>query len=104
MNKAKRKRNGQFAERRSPAIIGLSWIASFISLLVPYATGRLLLIDLAAFRPCSTNNNGLHIVTCGKRGINAGDLLFLILFGLSVALTYSLFTAAWRMTSRKVTT
>ncbi len=97
---SKRKRNGQFAARRSPAIIGLSWITGFLSLGLPYYSAKLLLSDLAAFRPCSTNSSGLHIVSCGKHGINLGDLLFLTLFGLAAALTFSLFSAAWHMSRR----
>lgn len=98
---SKRMTNGQFAKRRSPLVIMGSWLASFASLGFVYLTGRMLMGNLAGFRSCNSNSNGLRIVSCGKDGINAGDLLLFLLVALSVALVFALLTASWRMTRRK---
>lgn len=97
---SKRQTNRQYAKRRSPVLIGLSSLTAIVSLALVYLSGRLLAADLAAFRSCDTNSSGLQVATCGKHGLNFSDLIFLVFFGLSVALTASLCTASWRMTRR----
>ncbi len=98
---SKRMTNGQFAKRRSPLVIAGSWLASFASIGIAYVTGRVLMGNLAGFRSCDSNSDGLKIVSCGKDGLNAGDFLILLLFILSAALVFALFTMSWRMTRRK---
>ena len=95
-----RKSNGQYAKRRSPLTITGSWLASFASIGCVYLTSRMLMADLAAFRSCNSNNNGLQIVSCGKRSLNMGDLLLFVLVALSVALVVALFWHSWRITRR----
>lgn len=97
---SKRMTNGRFAKRRSPLLLGGSWLASFASLGLLYGAARLVLADFAAFRSCSSNASGLVVESCGKRSLNMGDLLLLALFFMAAALVVALFTAAWRMTRR----
>lgn len=92
--------DGKFAKKRSPLYIAGSWCASFASLGLLYLATRVLLADLAAFRSCSSNSNGLVVVSCGKRSLNMGDLLLIALFFVSAALVASLFMTAWRATRR----
>jgi hypothetical protein len=83
-----------------PYFIGLTWLASFGSLGLLYVSAKVLSADIAGFRSCSDNAEGLVVVSCGKQGLNFGDLLLFLLFVACVTLTMSLFTAAWRMSRR----
>lgn len=85
--------------RRPVFIIG-TWLASLLSVGLLYVSGKILSVDLSAFRSCAENNSGLFLTNCGKKGLNLGDLALLGLFIACTALTLSLFTAALRMTRR----
>jgi len=88
-------------KRRSPAVIGIAWVASVLSLLLVYGAGSALVQVLLSFRSCNRNDTGLYVLNCGKQSITMGDLLLIILFVLTIILSISLFTGAWRATRRR---
>lgn len=89
--KAKRTRT------RSPGFIIMTWVSAVLSVGLMLLVGNGFKADIAGFRPCSVNNSGLTLSTCGRQGINIGDLVFFGLFVLSACLVVTLFTAGWRM-------
>jgi hypothetical protein len=84
---------------RRPLFIAATWVAGLLSVGLVYISGKILSVDLSAFRSCA-DNNGLALANCGKRGLNMGDLALLGLFIACAALMMSLFTAALRMSRR----
>lgn len=102
MNKVpKRNDKGQFKRGGSRNFRIFSWVMSFLSLGLLYASGAAVSSTFSAFRPCSSNNTNLVVNGCGKQSLNLGDLIILALFVVSSALVASLFTASWRMTRRR---
>ena len=88
-------------KKRRPLVLVISWIAAFASLALVYAAARAMVSDVQSFRSCSVNDSGLSIVSCGKDAITFGDVLLGALLLLSILLSASLFTAAWRASRRR---
>lgn len=100
MNKIGRRRNtdGKFAVQHSFKHLAFLWACTVLSVGLLYLAGNALTDSIAAFQSCDTNNTGLSISSCGKQGLNVGDVILFALFMASAALTVSLFTMSWRKT------
>ena len=88
-------------KKRSPLVIALAWVASVVSLLLVYGAASAMVNALLGFRSCDSNSAGLRIITCGKQSVTMGDVLIGLLLLLTIALSVSLFTGAWRATKRR---
>jgi hypothetical protein len=87
------------AKNYSPAFIIGSLALCFASTLAVWYAWRAFASDIMSFRSCASNNSNLvsDVVSCGKHGVNIGDL---ILFGLFVAtglLCFGMWTHVVRM-------
>ena len=102
MSRRKRNDYGQFAKAPSKKMLFGSWLASFVSLALLWATAAALWSDLSSFRSCDANSGGLTLTSCGKHGLNAGDTILLGLFLLAGAMAFSMCTHAYRMTKRTI--
>lgn len=100
MSRIGRRRNadGKFAVQYSFKYLAFIWVCSILSVGLLYLAGNALTDSIAAFQSCDTNNTGLSISSCGKQGLNVGDVILFALFAASAALTVSLFTMSWRKT------
>lgn len=100
MSRVGRRRNedGKFAVQHSFKHLAFLWVCSILSIGLLYLAGNALTDSIAAFQSCDTNNTGLSISSCGKQGLNVGDVILFALFAASAALTVSLFTMSWRKT------
>ena len=78
----------------SPGLTVMAFIGGFLSLGLLYFIGKVIANDFASFRPCSSNNTDLSIMSCGKASLNSGDFILIILLILSAVLAFTLFTAA----------
>ena len=97
---SKRDQYGQYVKRRSPLLIVTTWLCSFVSVGLLFLAGLAVKSDLASFKSCKANDNGLVVVACGKQSLNWGDAFLIGMFVLAAVLVVTLFTAAWRMTRR----
>lgn len=88
-------------KKRSPFVIAIAWIAAVMSLSLVYFATRAMISDILSFRSCSVNDSGLTVVSCGKQAITLGDVLLGVLLLLSILLSISLFTGAWRASRRR---
>lgn len=88
-------------KKRSPFVIAISWVAAIASLALVYFATRAMISDILSFRSCSINDSGLSVVNCGKQAISFGDVLLAVLLLLSILLSVSLFTGAWRASRRR---
>jgi hypothetical protein len=77
-------------------MVAVIWLGSIVSLGILAFMALAVKSDLASFRSCNANSSGLSITSCGKQGLNIGDILLLGLFILSAALVVTLLTAASR--------
>lgn len=93
---SRRTPDGHFARRQSPFMIAMIWVGSVLSLGLLVFLALAVKTDLAGFRSCNANSSGLSITSCGKQGLNVGDVLLVALFVLSAALVVTLLTAASR--------
>jgi len=96
-----RNSEGKFAKAYSKKFILFLWFSSFLSILLLYFAGTALTDTMSAFQSCNTNSTGLSISNCGKQGLNLGDIIIFVLFGLSATLTVSVVTASLRATKRR---
>lgn len=97
----RRSTDGKFATKHSFRHLAFLWICSLLSIGLLFFTGNALTDSIAAFQSCDVNNTGLSVSSCGKTGLNVGDVIFLGLFIASAVLAVSLFTASWRKTRRQ---
>lgn len=101
-NDTKRNSRGQYAKPASAKKLVAIWSASIASLGLLYASGGAVMSTFGSFRSCDVNNTGLYIRSCGKQSLSVGDVIIIAVFVAAAALSVSLFTAAWRLTTRKV--
>jgi hypothetical protein len=85
---------------KSLSYIICAWIGALISLILLIPTGAIVGSDVGSFRSCNVNDSGLHVNTCGKENLNAGDLLILLVFIGTLIVVLCLFTHAWRSSRR----
>ena len=97
---SRREKDGKFAQQYSAGSIALAWLLGLIGLVATYFVGRFLANDLGAFRSCS-HNTGLAVVSCGKQGLDGGDVLIILIFLASIAICVGLFARAWSMSRRR---
>ena len=97
---SRRNDKGQFAKPPSKAKITSVWILSLLSIALLWATAKMVVVNFGSFRSCNSNTSVIYINNCGKQSLNSGDFIILGLFILSVGLTASLFTHAWRQTRK----
>ena len=100
MSKSKRNHKGEFVRSHSKGFIVAAWVVSVASLGLLWAASRAVMTDLGSFRSCGTDSGILSLPSCGKHSLDMGDLIILGLFALSVCLSFSLMTIAWRATTK----
>ncbi|HVW23371.1 MAG TPA: hypothetical protein VHB51_02735 [Candidatus Saccharimonadales bacterium] len=89
------------SKQRSPRNILGVWLIALVSLPLLAVAGRTLASDIGSFRSCNSNSNGLVVRSCGKHGLNAGDLILFVFFVLAAVLAVSFWTAAVYTISRR---
>jgi len=100
MSRRKRNDYGQFAKGPSKKMLFGSWLGSLAGLGITWAMLLAVWSDLSSFRSCNANSGGLTLSSCGKHGLNVGDVVLLGLFLLAGCLAFSLCTHAIRITKR----
>lgn len=85
------------AARRSPTPIILSWLAAVFSIALAYFFGRASVAAFGSLRSCASTTIA-QASNCGKPSLNAGDLMLVALFMLSLLFMMSALTHAWRIT------
>ena len=66
-----------------------SIIMSIVGLFLVFISGDFVYQDLAGFRPCSVNNTGLSVVSCGKSSLTPGDMVAIVIFVATVTMAFS---------------
>jgi hypothetical protein len=87
-------------QRRSIAVMVWSWFGVIASGLLLWPVSFLAINTVGALRPCSVNNPGLSLNTCGKASFDVTDVVLLLIFLGVVGIAAAALTHAIRM-SRK---
>jgi hypothetical protein len=93
-------KNIKKSKDHSFSLIIASWAGCLCSAVLLVLLGRVVVADFGGLRSCNTNSGGLTMTTCGKQGLNTGDILILLLFCLAACMVISLFTYARRVSHR----
>lgn len=98
----KRGINQYTPSRRSWKVILASWVGALLSLALLVPAGGMIGAVFASFRPCSINNAGLTISSCGKSSVDVTDGLLLTIFLGVLLIVVSAMVHAVRMTRKTV--
>lgn len=94
----RRGNDGKFAVKYSWKYLTFLWVSTILSVGLLFLVGNALTDSVAAFQSCDTNNTGLSVSSCGKQGLNVGDVVLFVLFVAAAGLAVSLATLSWRKT------
>ena len=83
--------------KRPRKIIGItSIVMSIVGLLLVFISGDFVYQDMAGFRPCSVNNTGLSVVSCGKSSLTPGDMVAIVIFVASVTMAFTFLFSSYK--------
>ncbi len=88
--------------KRPKKILGItSIILALIGIFLVFISGDFVYQDLAGFRPCSVNDTGLSVVSCGKSSLTPGDMVAIVIFIATVTMAFSFLFYSYRFIFNK---